>query len=186
MGRPGPDTPSAIAALQRGLCDLVLSTDVIVPEQGGTVLYARPTENFGIGLMLNGNRLADLRSWKDLQSALGLRIGLEASSRFLKQWFAQRLPKAALLTDQALPELFEALAQGRLDAVLVTAQQGAAWNVIYPRFSLLVPQPAISFPASRQLPLQAHALARVWDSWELIQATDGSREKVYRHWVEGQ
>jgi Na+/H+-dicarboxylate symporter/ABC-type amino acid transport substrate-binding protein len=186
MGRPGPDTPSAIAALQRGLCDLVLSTDVIVPEQGGTVLYARPTENFGIGLMLNGNRLADLRSWKDLQSALGLRIGLEASSRFLKQWFAQRLPRAAFLTDQALPELFEALAQGRLDAVLVTAQQGAAWNVIYPRFSLLVPQPAISFPASRQLPPQAHALARVWDSWVLIQATDGSREKVYRHWVEGE
>jgi proton glutamate symport protein len=150
------------------------------------VLYARPTENFGIGLMLNGNRLADLRSWKDLQSALGLRIGLEASSRFLKQWFAQRLPRAAFLTDQALPELFEALAQGRLDAVLVTAQQGAAWNVIYPRFSLLVPQPAISFPASRQLPPQAHALARVWDSWVLIQATDGSREKVYRHWVEGE
>ena len=186
MGRPGPDNPGAIAAQQRGLCDLLLSTEVIVPEQGGAVLNARPTENFGIGLMLNGNRLADLRSWKDLQSAVGLRIGLEASSHFLKQWFAKRLPKAALLTDQALPELFEALAQGRLDAVLVTAQQGAAWNVIYPRFSLLVPQPVISFPASRQLPLQAHALARVWDSWELIQATDGSREKVYRHWVEGQ
>ncbi len=186
MGRPGPGNPSTTAALQQGLCDLVLSTDVIVPDQGGDVLYAKPTENFGIGLMLSGNRFAALRSWSDLRRAEGLRIGLEADSTFLKQWFAMRLPRAAFLTDQALPELFDALAQGRLDAVLVTAQQGAAWNVIYPRFSLLVPQPAISFPASRQLPSQAHALARVWDSWVLIQATDGSRQTVYRHWVEGQ
>ena len=48
--------------------------------------------------------------------------------------------------------MLKALQEGRLDAVLVTAQQGASWNVLQPNLTLLVPQPLKSLPAARQLP----------------------------------
>lgn len=183
--RRGADPGSAMA-LQRGWCDLVLSSRVLIPAKAAEVIYAKPVDNVGVALMLNGNRLAGRRRWTDLRHADGLQIGLEANSPFAKQWVASRLPKARLITDRPLPDLLEALAEDGLDGVLVSAQTGAAWTVIYPQLSLMVPQPAVNFPVSRQFPPQAHGLARVWDSWALIQVTDGSRDRVYRHWVEGQ
>ena len=50
---------------------------------------------------------------------------------------------------------------------------------------LLVPQPLKSLPAARQLPWDSAALAGVWNSWLRFQDMDGTRQTVYRHWVEG-
>jgi hypothetical protein len=68
---------------------------------------------------------------------------------------------------------------------LVTAQQGASWNVLQPNLTLLVPQPLKSLPAARQLPWKSAALAGVWNAWLRFQEMDGTRQTVYRHWVEG-
>ena len=40
-------------------------------------------------------------------------------------------------------------------------------------------------PAARQLPWKSAALAGVWNAWLRFQEMDGTRQTVYRHWVEG-
>ena len=37
----------------------------------------------------------------------------------------------------------------------------------------------------RKVPEDAIELSRVWNHWLKLQGLDGTKKKVYRHWVEG-
>ena len=162
-----------------------LSSDVMAPMQAARTRYTNSHLTYGVALLIRGQALSSKREWSDLVEVKGLRVGLGFDAPFLLRLVSGWLPQAKFISDQGTAELLKALQAGRLDAVLVTAQQGASWNVLQPNLTLLVPQPLKSLPAARQLPWDSAALAGVWNSWLRFQDMDGTRQTVYRHWVEG-
>ena len=185
IGKENDPRPDGVEALERGYCDMKLSSDVMAPMQAARTRYTNSHLTYGVALLIRGPALSSKREWSDLVEVKGLRVGLGFDAPFLLRLVSGWLPQAKFISDQGTAELLKALQAGRLDAVLVTAQQGASWNVLQPNLTLLVPQPLKSLPAARQLPWDSAALAGVWNSWLRFQDMDGTRQTVYRHWVEG-
>ena len=185
IGKENDPRPDGVEALERGYCDMKLSSDVMAPMQAARTRYTNSHLTYGVALLIRGQALSSKREWSDLVEVKGLRVGLGFDAPFLLRLVSGWLPQAKFISDQGTAELLKALQAGRLDAVLVTAQQGASWNVLQPNLTLLVPQPLKSLPAARQLPWDSAALAGVWNSWLRFQDMDGTRQTVYRHWVEG-
>ncbi|NCV92041.1 MAG: ABC transporter substrate-binding protein [Synechococcaceae bacterium WB7_3xG_012] len=185
IGNENDPRPDGLQALERGYCDLKLSSDVMAPMQAARTRFTDAHLTYGVALLIKGSALSSKRQWSDLVEVQGLRVGLGFEAPFLLRLVAGWLPQAKFISSQGTDALLKALQEGRLDAVLVTAQQGASWNVLQPNLTLLVPQPLKSLPAARQLPWKSAALAGVWNAWLRFQEMDGTRQTVYRHWVEG-
>ena len=149
------------------------------------MLYTSTNQSYGIGLLLKGSRFSSKYRWKEIKAIKGFRVGLEAHSPYSINWVQRLLPHAILNTSKGTAELLKELKNDNLDAVIISAQKGAAWNVLEPSLTLLVPKPTKSLPTARQVPEDAIELSRVWNHWLKLQGLDGTKNKVYQHWVEG-
>jgi ABC-type amino acid transport substrate-binding protein len=74
-----------------------------------------------------------------------------------------------------------------IDAVLYSAEGGSAWTLIYPSFSMVVPQPVETrVPSGYLVPPDDHAWANYIDGWVDIKRMDGTVDSLFDHWIRGQ
>ena len=71
------------------------------------------------------------------------------------------------------------------DAIAFPAERGSAWTLIYPQFTVVVPQPAkvrvpLAYPLRRDL-----AFASFIDSWVDLKEKDGTVSSLYDYWILG-
>ena len=85
-------------------------------------------------------------------------------------------------------ELDAILAAGAtdVDAVLVVAEEGAAWTVRYPAFSLVIPTPTLFVPFGYSVGRDDEELLRYLDAWLLNARSDGTIDELYAYWMLGQ
>ena len=184
-GSGGSGGGSGEQALRNGRCDMTIALKAPAPDQASALRFSTVQEVYGVSLLLHGERLRNARTWAELRQLRELRVGLPSASPFLLQWTQHLLPNASIHPQQPLRALVRSLQSGRVDAVLIAAQKGAAWTVLEPDLTLLVPQPAHQLPAARAFPRQASGLPEVWDLWIRYANADQLPEQLFRHWVEG-
>ena len=102
------------------------------PDQASALRFSTVQEVYGVSLLLHGERLRNARTWAELRQLRELRVGLPSASPFLLQWTQHLLPNASIHPQQPLRALVRSLQSGRVDAVLIAAQKGAAWTVLEP------------------------------------------------------
>ena len=177
-----------------GGCDLMLSKVYLDPTQAPNHLLSGSLENYALALLLQNPRFSNLRTWDDLNDGDSLRIGLVENAHcdqpcpekpFLQQWFKQLLPKAKLVICINGKDLLEKLRSNQVDLAVLPAEKASSWTVLHPELRLSVPQPVQKLPITRQLPLRAETLERTWHNWMRFQRVDGTRQKIFEHWVEG-
>ncbi|WP_075602660.1 cation:dicarboxylate symporter family transporter [Saccharicrinis aurantiacus] len=73
------------------------------------------------------------------------------------------------------------------DALLFSAEAGAAWTLIYPYYQVVVPQPNIvTIPNAYPIPQNDSSWKEYVDTWIELKSKDGTIDKLFKHWVEGQ
>ena len=83
---------------------------------------------------------------------------------------------AALLEGKTLP----------YDAITLPAERGSAWTLLYPRFSVVVPDGAtIKIPLAYPVARRDAAFAAFVDLFVDLQRKDGTLDALYAHWVLG-
>jgi len=73
-----------------------------------------------------------------------------------------------------------------LDACLMTAEQGAAWTLLYPKYQIVVPKPnvvslSLGYPIRKNDPEMAEFI----DQWIRIKQQERQFQKIYNHWILG-
>ena len=74
----------------------------------------------------------------------------------------------------------------RFDAVVGPAEEMAAWTILYPRFTVVVPRPTITWPVGYSLALGSQDLLRVVDAWLLEAQQTGGIDELRKFWVGGE
>jgi hypothetical protein len=75
----------------------------------------------------------------------------------------------------------------QVDALAMLAETGAAWSILYPAYSVVVPQPgAIAVPVGVGMRRGDAELAGVVNDWLVIQRSAGVLSRVRDYWVLGQ
>ena len=96
------------------------------------------------------------------------------------------LPNAQIHTIESARDYFGNLWLS-LDAIVISAEAGSAWTLIYPQYAVAVPQPNIvQWPLAYPVAGRDDAMAAFVRHWiDLKQKQPLAFQKFYDHWILG-
>jgi hypothetical protein len=97
------------------------------------------------------------------------------------------LPQAVLVPLSGLGaqrEVFESESPA-IDAIGGLSEEGAAWTLLYPRFTLVVPRPTVFTPQGFGVARRNQSLAQTLDAWLTEEKARGTVDALYRYWMLG-
>lgn len=169
--------------LNSGRVDLFVSGLPILLDDIGhlefTIPYANHTMSF---VTLDANRdqfktIDQVRKTNDLKLAV-------PGSRFLFTKVSELIPDAEISFIESPREFFTDSLE--FDAMVLSAEAGSAWTLVYPRFSVVVPEDRIvQAPVAIALAEGNLELSEFLDSWLELKNRDGTIDQLYEFWILG-
>jgi ABC-type amino acid transport substrate-binding protein len=72
-----------------------------------------------------------------------------------------------------------------VDAILISAEAGSAWTVLYPEYAVVVPEPHIKANMALLLPKGDPDFRDLVAEWIKLKKTDRTIDRLYQKWVLG-
>ena len=179
---------TAVTFLNRGVCDIYMRTLPVTWRRTKTFGLTSPVYRSSLGLIVRDHRRNDFTTWAQIRAfEEPLRIAIEATPGNLLRGRAF-FPEADLILLQNMEQQKRILESGGegVDAIADMAEEGAAWTLLYPRFSLVVPKPAVLFPVSYAVARGNHNLLVALNAWLLAEKSQGEIDELYRYWMLGE
>jgi Na+/H+-dicarboxylate symporter len=172
------------AHVNGGTCDIVMSGLGVTTDRARQVAFSTPYMDNTLAFLVLDHERHAFASWDDLREREDLRIGAPSLPYYLAI-VRERLPEAELVPlDSYRPVLREADAD--FDGLLYSAEAGSAWTLVYPAYTVVVPEPGrVKVPLAYAMPLRAAALVNLVDTWVDLKQKDGTIEALFEHWFLG-
>jgi ABC-type amino acid transport substrate-binding protein len=151
------------------------------------VAYSLPYLDSTLGLVVRDDVRDEFSSMEAIARRSTLTVALLSDLPGLHDRLRERLPGLDLrfVTLASPKDFFEGRAQG-VDAFGMLAEAGAAWAILYPAFSVVVPQPGpIAMPVGMGVRRGDAELAAVLNDWLVIQRSAGVLARSRDYWVLG-
>lgn len=175
---------AAVDALRVGLCDLIMSGLPITPDRVTEIRHSVPVGELTVAFVVPDHERQNFRSLEELARRDDLVLAL-GSSGYYKRLLQDMLPAARLVTIDSPREYFRDDA-GEMDAWVTAAEAGSAWSLVYPQYSVVVPQPdPMALPMGYMMPRGEQELADFVDAFVMLKKTDGTTRALGEHWFEG-
>ena len=96
-------------------------------------------------------------------------------------------PEASLTPIKDMAEQDSILDSGaqNLDAISDMAEEGGAWTLLYPAFTVVVPQPAILIPVAYAVAQDNNELLISTNAWLQTEKSKGTVNTLYNYWMLG-
>ncbi len=165
--------------------DIVMSGLVGTLERSESMRHTKPYMDVTLALVVPDYRVRNFRTFAAVQAAGDLKIGFVDLSRGFADRLRESLPQAELIELETNREFFESQWQ-HLDALLISAESGSAFTLLYPDFEVVVPAGRpISLPLFYAIGSNDAALTRFLDHWIDLRKKDGTMQDFYDHWILG-
>jgi Na+/H+-dicarboxylate symporter/ABC-type amino acid transport substrate-binding protein len=141
-----------------------------------------------MGLAVRDERRHEFGSVEILHRSHGLKIGVPLDISQVKYSMERYFGDADVefITLEFWRPFFEGL-HPELDAFLVPAENGSAWSLLHPEYTVVVPQPnPVKIPSAFGLPLDADDLTDVVNEWVVFASNEGMIQQAYDYWILGQ
>lgn len=190
--------------------DMVMSGLVGTLERAEAMQHTTPYMDVTLALVVPDYRVRSFQSIDSMQEMQGLRIGyVDLSSGFVSR-LREELPNAILLQIATNREFFESLSETpqpnstnaenqspkkpdprvrlrkKLDALLISAESGSAFTLLYPEFEVVTPtRRKIALPLFYAIGARDVGMRDFLEHWVTLRKNDGTIEDYYDHWVLG-
>lgn len=171
-------------ALRSGGVDVVLAGLPMSTLASSQFDLTRPYLEGTLGLIVLDHDRARFKSMAEIAQMQGVRIAVVENQR-LQRRIERLLPRAKVKAIDSPEAFFEDDAQ-RFDALLFVAEAGAAWTLLHPAFTVVVPQ-----PVKERMPIvmavgPGNAELRAFlDEWIDLARALGVVDRAYDYWVLG-
>jgi hypothetical protein len=81
-------------------------------------------------------------------------------------------------------EFFESKGE-TLDGFVYTAEEGSAWSLLYPEYTVVVPPPPLSIPLTYPMARADQELVDYVNALIGLKKGDGTLKKLYDYWILG-
>jgi Na+/H+-dicarboxylate symporter len=141
-----------------------------------------------MGLAVRDERRHEFGSVEALHRSHGLKIGVPLDTSqvtySMQRYFGDA--DVEFITLEFWQPFFEGQ-HPELDAFLVPAENGSAWTLLHPEYTIVVPQPdPVKVPSAFGLALDAGDLADKVNEWVVFASNEGMIERAYDYWILGQ
>jgi Na+/H+-dicarboxylate symporter/ABC-type amino acid transport substrate-binding protein len=177
--------PQINELLDRGQIDIVMSGITRTPERLHNYHFAGSPLNLTMGLLVADHQRKRFGSVDDIAAMKNLSIGVVQNDDAFQRSLKLSLPHAEIIGIES-PRPFLRGQRSDIDAVLYSAEGGSAWTLIYPDYSIVVPQPAETrLPTGFIVSHDEDDWAEYVDEWVNMQKLNGSVNRLFEHWIQG-
>ena len=178
------DRSRLVEQLNEGYCDIVMSGIVVTPERAEGVRLSGPYLEVTLAFVVQDYRRGEFSSREALQNLEALKLAILDIPYFIS-FVREHLPKAQLVIVNSASEFFEFKGKA-LDGFIYTAEEGSAWSLLYPEYTVVVPPPPIALPLSYAMARGDGDLLDYVNALVELKKADGTLKKLYDYWVLGQ
>jgi len=140
-----------------------------------------------MALAVRDERRHEFDSVEALRQSKGLKIGVPLDTSQVKYSMERYFDDADV--EFVTLEFWQPFFEGKhpeLDAFLVPAENGSAWTLLHPEYTVVVPQPdPVKVPAAFGLALDAADLADAVNEWVVFATNEGLIARAHAYWVLG-
>ncbi len=173
--------------LAEGRIDVAIGLPYL-PELVTQVAYSLPYLDSTLGLVVRDELRDEFASAARLTARSPVTIALPGDLPAMQDRLREQLGGVDLrfVALSSPRDFFEGRAP-QVDAFAMLAEAGAAWSILYPAYSVVVPQPgAIAVPVGVGMRRGEAELAGVVNDWLVIQRSAGVLSRMRDYWVLGQ
>jgi ABC-type amino acid transport substrate-binding protein len=170
--------------LNQGYCDIIMSGIAPTPDRTEVVRFSVPYMDLNMAFVVLDYRRGEFATREALSKLKAPRLAILNVPYFVA-FARERMPQAELVTVNS-PEEFFRSNDKNLDGFIYTAEEGSAWSLLYPQYTVVVVPPAISIPLSYPVAHNDEDLADYVNVMLDLKKRDGTLKELYDYWVFGQ
>ncbi|MGK7872316.1 MAG: cation:dicarboxylase symporter family transporter [Xenococcaceae cyanobacterium] len=170
--------------LNENYCDILMAGTVITPKGAEVVSFSNPFLDKTLAFLIKDYRRDEFASWKAIQGLESLRIGITADVPYYKAKLLGLAPKAEIVRLNSIKQFLES-GDENLDALVIPAEEGSAWSILYPNYTVAIPQPVVAVPVAYAMARGDQQLLDVVNAWLELKQKDGTIKSLYDYWVQG-
>ncbi|HHH43061.1 MAG TPA: transporter substrate-binding domain-containing protein, partial [Gammaproteobacteria bacterium] len=176
----------AEAALDEGRIDIYAGALILTTERARNWTLSQPYLYEHVGLIVPDYRRSAFSTLKKIRDSEKLRIGvLSVLDKTLYRPIVQEYFGNAEIVPLESPRDY-LTGKVKVDAMLYTAESGSAWTLIYPEFSVVVPQGLeYRVALSLVLPNRQAEFSTFINLWLDVEKTHGLTRKLEEYWIYG-
>jgi Na+/H+-dicarboxylate symporter/ABC-type amino acid transport substrate-binding protein len=180
-----PMRPDQMAEqLQAGDCDIIMSGVVATPKRAYTMAFSASYLDETIALIVKDHRREEFSSRAAIHRLKGLRLGVPNVPYYIDK-VHRYLPQAELVLLNSISEFFEGRGED-LDALVYTAEAGSAWTLLYPAYTVAIPQPdVLAAPLAYPLARGDQEMVDFINLWIELKKKDKTITGLYDYWILG-
>jgi ABC-type amino acid transport substrate-binding protein len=170
--------------LSSGYCDIVMAGIPVTTGRAAAVLFSNSYLDETLGLVVPDHARDQFSSWSAIRSRASTTIAVPDVPYYIDK-LREMLPGAEL---RVIRDIGTALARPDpdVDAVAMPAERGSAWTLLYPQFTVVVPEPGIvKVPLAYPIARHDQAFASFINTWIDLKRKDGTIDTLFNYWVLG-
>jgi Na+/H+-dicarboxylate symporter/ABC-type amino acid transport substrate-binding protein len=170
---------------ESGQIDIVMSGLTITPSRAREWAFGTAPMDITLGFLVRDYRRKQFSRLDEVQAMKDLTIGVVQADLAFDRRVKNTFPQAQIVSI-ASPRKFLRGDQENLDAVVYSAEGGSAWTLIYPNYSIVVPQPLqAKLPLGYPMPKDDGEWSGFVSTWVELQQKNGSVDSLFEHWIRG-
>lgn len=184
---PALDEREAMQLLNSRVCDVYMRTLPISAVRTHMFALTDPVYESAVGLIVRDHQRHAFRTWQEIERVgADFKLGVDGSVSSMAM-SRNLFPAASLTPIKDMAEQDSILQSGaqNLDAVADMAEEGGAWTLLYPAFTVIVPQPAVLIPVAYAVARDNSALLTSTNAWLLAEKSKGTIDQLYNYWMLG-
>ncbi|QDV44394.1 Cyclohexadienyl dehydratase precursor [Stieleria neptunia] len=179
------DRATLVDQLNADHFDIVMSGLVGTLERAQAMAHTDSYMDVNLALVTRDFRSGNFRTLKRILALDDLQIGFADLSRGFVNRIEAALPDATLVEIPDNRDYFNGQ-HPDLDALLISAESGSAFTLMYPRFEVVIPNELnASLPLFYAVGNRDAQLRDFLEYWVGLRKKDGTAQDYYNHWVLG-
>ena len=166
--------------------DIAMSGIVGTVERSIRLQLTQPYLYINLALVVPDYKVNQFSTLESIQAMKKLRIGL-VDTEVLTRKAKSLLPNVEFVVLKSDRDFFEGAGAGtNLDALLISAEEGSAWTLLYPNFQVVTPfTRKIALPLVYPFQENDQKADEILDHWIELRKNDGTLQIGYDYWILG-
>jgi Na+/H+-dicarboxylate symporter/ABC-type amino acid transport substrate-binding protein len=171
--------------LEQGSCDIVMSGVAATTRRASRMTLSNAYLDETLGFVVPDASRERFATWEDIRSMGRITIALPDIPYYIEK-LQFLVPQATLRPTADFVALLKARPDD-VDAIALPAERGSAWTLMYPAYSVVVPEPdLVKVPLAYPIARHDQEFARFINTWIELKRKDGTLGALYRYWILGQ
>ncbi len=169
--------------LRQGRIDIAMSCIASLPDRYTRASFTRPYLDLRLAFIVPDHQRELFSDPQALREFEGLTIAL-VSSHYFAPRIKRLLPDARIVTLASAEDFFDGNGQGA-HALVLSAEEGAAYTYRYPKYAVATGRKGIRLPAAYAVPKGDIEMMEFVSNWVDLKRKDGSIDSLYDYWMLG-